>query len=165
MTLWKATGRCRICHPISQHFAATLQVSPANSDGCGSERTVKICGEISSLRRPPSSFFSVPFSNLSTSHFVWLSHNSTPPHSEIPLPTRSGVFRNTSYLPVQKVTTVYSIDIIFQFLILTTAMHNYLCFHPSVSSRHSSNHFTVCGRSACRCSRAIILFICLLLGT
>lgn len=61
---------------------------------------------------------------LRVSFHVNFSTPFTPPHSQIPLLNAAGVsfvifffscWKNTSYLPVQKVTTVYSIDIIFTF--------------------------------------------------
>lgn len=74
---------------------------------------------------------------------MWISaHHFTPPHSEA-----SFFFRNTSYLPVQKVTTVYSIDVIFSFDFNNSNAQ--LPLFPSlqrpVSAWHSLNHLQYAG--------------------
>lgn len=96
---------------------ATLQVIATNLDGwrvsTHSRLWGKYCRSIGlgapfpSLLQPPHLSFHVNFSTP-----------FTPPHSDIRLLSAGGVLafiRNTSFLPVQIVTTVYSIDIIFSF--------------------------------------------------
>lgn len=94
---------------------------------------------------PPSELLFRPF----TSHFMWISAHHLHLHTQKSLcSTRRALafflfffFRNTSYLPVQKVTAIYSIDVIFSFdLNSSDAQLPLFPSPPTFSSRRSFNH-------------------------
>lgn len=129
MTHWEATSGHS--EQLLANLFATLQVITTNS--AGKRAQARPWGE----EWPPSELLFRPFS-LHFSFHVNFSTPFTPPHSDIPLLNAAGVSfffccccSETPHICLYRKLQPSTVLMLFSVLILTTAMHNYLCSHPS----------------------------------
>lgn len=160
--LWQATSR---------HQEQLLSLaSVATSQQTGTAGKSHPWGKI----HQPLSSFSHPFSNLPASTFMWISAHHLHLDTQKPLCSAQQdvsffsflfFFQNTSYLPVQKVTTVYSIDVVFNFDFHSSDAQ--LPPFPSLRPSVLDTHLTIYRmREKClSLQQSHCLFVCLLLGT
>lgn len=156
--LWQATSR---------HQEQLLSLaSVATSQQTGTAGKSHPWGKI----HQPLSSCSHPFSNLPASTFMWISAHHLHLDTQKPLCSAQQdvsfffFFSKTPHIYLYRKLQPYTVLTLFSILIFTAATHNYLRFHPSdLQFLTLIWPFTGCGRSACRCSRAIVcLFVCYL---